>query len=354
MSDRNAFIASLREGATKFDYNNMETPEIIMSILKKKGVSEKLTTHPEFKKQVSDIFSRLIDKRTGSIENAVADLETKLSTGFNGRNSINTGTHYEFNITQDGNFEFDAKEYEYDENNQIKPRKDAEDEHKFFTVDEGGNLTEIETAKNTYTKEYDIDESGNKVYNPELITDHSKTQKVFDRSGLQMEEIESNYSSSDKKPYRGGQTTVLKRNQDLATGSYTVYDDMSVNTMDVDNKQTRLNPSYRSGVNMENATIEVIGQHPEYLGGSRPGFEEISDFNKKAQERRSEHGTEAYEQLLASSNYKIIPQPITPDEKKYCGDMSKNAVKVAAQTNQTMKKAAEQRGIVTPEEEKQQ
>ena len=354
MTGHEKFMEGLREQSNQVNYSGMTTTEIISRVLQENGVSQKMVEHPEFKKRMTYIFEDIINHRTGTFEEAIKNLKEKVITGFTRRNSMNTATNYEFHITEDGNLEIDSRNYEIDEHDHIIPQEGAVDKHTFFTIDEGNNLTEIETSSKTFFKEYDIDKrSGNKVYNPEFITDFLKKQKVYNRDGLQMQEIECRFGRSDKRPYLSDSDymTVLNRNSDLTTGAYTVYEKLGILPTEVMDKHSKIVPGYNN--RSATTTIEVGGQYPERLSGPRPSYENVVEFNKREQEKRPDHGTEAYEQLLASNGYSTIAKPVSEDEKKYYREQRKIALEATARYSPIIKKVAERMGLIDSKEVEQ-
>ena len=119
-------------------------------------------------------------------------------------------------------------------------------------------------------------------------------------------------------------------------------------------------PEYpRSNVSTRTVDVWAIGEYPKQLdrvGAMGIDYSTIEQINKEVQQHEyelnsgaiSKDGTGFYENL--SSKYDCLPRAITADEQAYRKSTIKSYLDFCAKQSPFIKKIAEQRGLIEPEQ----
>lgn len=346
MTPHESFVDNLQKQAQTFDLTQMPIEDAILKALEEKGLNSELSKNPEFKNQMYKVFGSVFQSEYGeSMSPEKID---------NLRNVISSGllNDYSFTITADGNFKFDKA-------NEGKSSTNPP-EHKFFTVDDKGSLHVVQTYSTELRTDYDKDGK----FSPTTRTDNYKVQTTYDKTGLQTDymsahEAWSKNVNESNATYISGNSFRLSRNSDLATAKLTCCDRCELLTSDV-TSPTSLFPEYpRSIVSTRTVDVWAIGEYPKQLdrvGAMGIDYSTIEQINKEVQQHEyelnsgaiSKDGTGFYENL--SSKYVCLPIAITADEQAYRKSTIKSYLDFCAKQSPFIKKIAEQRGLIEPEQ----
>lgn len=341
-----SFVDNLRIQAETFDLTQMPIEDAILKALEEKGLNPELSKNPEFKNQMYKVFSSVFQTEYGESRSPEKFEELRNTISFGHLNDIS------FTIIPDGNFKFDKAN---EGKNSTNPP-----EHKFFTVDNKGSLHVVQTYSTELRTDYDKDGK----FSPQTSVDNYKVQTTYDKTGLQTDYMKAHESWS-RKPnefpgeYISGDSFRLSRNSDLATAKLTCCDKCELTPGEIQSA-TSLFPEYPNNrVSTRAIDVWTIGEHPKELdriGAMGINYSTIEQINKEVQQHEyelnsgaiSKDGTGFYENL--SSKYHCLPRAITADEQAYRKSTIKSYLDFCAKQSPFIKKIAEQKGLIEPEQ----
>lgn len=334
------FVNELQMQAEQFDLTRMKPDEAILKVLEEEGLNPELSKNPEFKEQMWNIFKLELMANDQTAETKIKNLRSAIR----GRGLKD----YHFSITANGEFEYTKDNDKSFTNPSIK---------KYFMLDEKGNLITTELSHIDYDH---FDEFQNVTAH---YTSFDKRQEIFNKDGLQTDYIAGSLTQNMSDSLHStvsSHISTVKRSSDLVTALQYEYDspsrlgtDWYKNTssyFEVEN-DVKFSPNYKYKNKFRNFVLhEACAENPMHLRYMTFSMDELKNlYTDEVLERNSDkNGTVNYEKL--KSEYRCIPEAVTPDEKAYLQNYKDILLKDAIKDSPAFKKIAEERGLVAKED----